>query len=332
MQDVYKQLLEYQEIVNQQKEEISRRIVGLPSFLESLFICFYSHSEGKLVPHLLVEGAVGTGKTAALETFASTISDMVFKRVQFTADLKPRDLLIEIEREAGEFVYYPGPLIANLVLADEINRAPEKTRSALLEIMGEEQYTIGRKTHLLKRPFFVMATQNPIDIEGTFLLGAAQLDRFMMKVYMEPLSEKEDIQIAVSHHEKAPEIKPVLSREKALDIRDFIRGNIFISPEVRRNAVRIVRALREGQGLIPRDNWEEEYNFLPWGSRGYQFLERGTKVKAFLEGRNYVILDDIESLAFSVLNHRVEFKYSGNARDLISKAIEKVRENEAEGL
>jgi MoxR-like ATPase len=217
MKDLWKKFEQYQEKVVQQREEIRKRIVGLDKFIEALFICFYTHSERKLGPHLLVEGKVGKGKTATLDTFSKTISGASFSRIQFTPDLRPMDLIRIVEqREDRSLEFHEGPLFANLVLADEINRAHEKTRAALLEAMGEKQITLGRKTYALEEPFFVMATENPIDIEGTFMLGAAQLDRFMMKINIDSLSEEDELLIAESHHEKAPEIKEVISKTEVL--------------------------------------------------------------------------------------------------------------------
>lgn len=319
---------EYLKKINQQYEEIRKRIVGLQSFIESLFICFYSHSEGDLIPHILVEGKVGEGKTATLKAFAGTISGARFSRIQFTPDLKPLDLVRIVEQcEDKTLHFHPGPLFANLVLADEINRAHEKTRSTLLEAMGEEQITIGTTTYQLERPFFVMATENPIDVEGTYILGAAQLDRFMMKVYTEPATEEEEIIIARMHQQKAPEIKPVTSIEEVLRIREFIRQNIFVDEKLVRNMIRIVRALRPEWGLVS----SEEFYLLPEGKRGHLFLKRACQVRAFLQRRDFVTLDDVEALVFPVLHHRVGFKHSGNVRELISQAIRQVREYEARG-
>jgi MoxR-like ATPase len=326
----------YRQKLQQQKEEIRKRIVGLPKFIEALFICFYSHSERKLGPHLLVEGKVGKGKTATLETFTRTISGATFSRIQFTPDLRPLDLIRLVEqREDRTLEFHPGPLFANLVLADEINRAHEKTRAALLEAMGEKQITLGKKTYALEEPFFVMATENPIDVEGTFVLGAAQLDRFMMKIYTEALSEEEEVSISQSHQDKEPEIRQVISKSEVLEIQEFIRENVFVDSKIRRDMIRMVRALRPEAGIVEPD----DFYLLPEGERGYLFLERGAKVRAFIEGRDYVILSDVGALAFHILNHRIGFQYSHKdveklrkARELIAQAAEKVVADGARGL
>ena len=334
MKETWRQFEQYRGKIEQQREEIRKRIIGLPKFIESLFICFYSHSERKLGPHLLVEGKVGKGKTVTLETFTRTISGATFSRIQFTPDLRPLDLIRIVEqREDRTLEFHSGPLFANLVLADEINRAHEKTRAALLEAMGEKQITIGRDTYPLEEPFFVMATENPIDIEGTFVLGAAQLDRFMMKIYTEPLSEEEELLIAETHQEKEPEIEQVLSTAEVLQIQEFIREHIVVDPKIRREMIRIVRALRPEGGIVA----PEDFYLLPEGERGYLFLERGAKVRAFLEGRDHVTLSDIAVLAFPILNHRIGFQYAPKdivvtARELISQAVEKVVEDGARGF
>jgi MoxR-like ATPase len=333
--ETQRRLEHFQEKIQQQREEIQKRIVGLPGLVESLFICFYCHSERKLGPHLLVEGTVGKGKTATLETFTRTISGARFSRIQFTPDLRPLDLVRIVEqRQDRTLEFHPGPLFANLVLADEINRAHEKTRAALLEAMGEKQITIGETTYPLEEPFLVMATENPIDIEGTFMLGAAQLDRFLMKIYTEPLSEEEELAIAQTHQEKEPEIRQVVSTVEVLEIQEFIREHIFVDPTVRRDIVRIVRALRPEGGLADPENCY----LLPEGERGYLYLERGAKVRAFLQGRDYVSPSDIAVLAFPVLNHRIGFRYITDdadrimaTRELIARAVERVTEDGARG-
>jgi MoxR-like ATPase len=334
--ETWKKFEFYRQKLQQQKAEIRKRIIGLPKFIEALFICFYSHSERKLGPHLLVEGKVGKGKTATLEAFTRTISGAKFSRIQFTPDLRPLDLIRIVEqREDRTLEFHTGPLFAHLILADEINRAHEKTRAALLEAMGEKQITLGRKTYTLERPFFVMATENPIDVEGTFVLGAAQLDRFMMKIYTEPLSEEEEILISESHQEKEPEIKQVISKSEVLDLQEFIRKNVFVDSKIRRDMIRIVRYLRPEAGIVI----PEDFYLLPEGERGYLYLERGAKVKAFMEGRDYVTLPDLAVLAFPILNHRMGFQYSHKdaeklqkARELISQATEKVVADGARGF
>jgi MoxR-like ATPase len=336
MKETRREFEKYLEKIEQQKEEIQKRITGLPGLIESLMICFYSHSERKLGPHLLIEGKVGKGKTATLETFTRTISGASFSRIQFTPDLKPMDLVRIVEqRQDRTLEFHPGPLFANLVLADEINRAHEKTRSALLEAMGEKQITIGRNTYPLEEPFFVMANENPIDIEGTFMLGAAQLDRFMMKIYTESLSEEEELIIAKAHQEKDPQIKEVISKAEVLEIREFIRQNIVVDSEIRKDIVRIVRSLRPEGGIVA----PEDFYLLPEGERGYLFLERGAKTRAFLKGRGQVTFSDIAVLAFPVLNHRIGFQYTPKdkgkilkAEEIISQAVEKVVEVGARGL
>jgi MoxR-like ATPase len=327
---------EYYNKIQKQKEEIKKRIVGLDRLIESLMICFYSHSERKLGPHLLIEGKVGKGKTATLDTFARTIAGVTMSRIQFTPDLKPLDIVRIVEQNKDRSLeFHDGPLFANLILADEVNRAHEKTRAVLLEAMGERQITIGNTTHQLDEPFFVMANENPVDTEGTFALGAAQLDRFMMKIYSENLSEDEEIMIAESHQQKATQIKEVITKDEVLEIREFIRQNVVVSPQVRRDIVRIVRALRPEGGVVD----STEFYLLPEGERGYLYLERGVKTRAFLMGRMQVTFSDIAVLALPVLNHRIGIQFGGaekeksqKIKEIISRAVEKVAKDGAEGV
>jgi MoxR-like ATPase len=246
------------------------------------------------------------------------------------------DLIRIVEQHQDRTLeFHTGPLFSNLVLADEINRAHEKTRAALLEAMGERQITLGNTTYPLEEPFFVMANENPIDVEGTFALGAAQLDRFMMKIYAESLSEDEEVMVVESHQEKAPQIKQVISKEEVLKIREFIRQNVLVPPELRRDIVRIIRYLRPEGGIVNPKN----FYVLPEGQRGALFLERGAKTRAFLQGRDNVTFSDIAVLAVPVLNHRISLRYTQKDKDassqvegLISKAVEKVVEDGAKGL
>lgn len=336
MKESLKQFEVYRDKIERQKEEIQKRIIGLSGLIESLMICFYSHAERKLSPHLLIEGKVGKGKSATLDAFSKTISGATFSRIQFTPDLKPMDMVRIVEQHQDRTLeFHNGPLFSNLVLADEINRAHEKTRAALLEAMGERQVTIGKTSYPLEEPFFVMANENPVDVEGTFMLGAAQLDRFMMKIYSESLSEEEELYIASSHQEKDPTINKVISKEEVLEIREFIRNNIVVSPEIRRDIIRVIRYLRPEGGVVNPD----DFYLLPEGERGYLFLERGSKTRAFLKGRKYVDFSDIATLAFPILNHRLGFQHISNDREKVNKAqeviaaaVEKVLQDGARGI
>ena len=336
MKESQKQLEVYRDKIEKQRAEISKRIVGLTELIESLMICFYSHAERKLSPHLLIEGKVGKGKSATLDTFSKTISGVTFSRIQFTPDLKPMDMIRIVEQHQDRSLeFHTGPLFSNLVLADEINRAHEKTRAALLEAMGEKQVTIGKTSYPLDEPFFVMANENPVDVEGTFMLGAAQLDRFMMKIYSESLSEEEELSIAESHQSKDPNIKQVISKEEVLEIREFIRNNIIVTTEMRKDIIRVIRYLRPEGGVVNPD----DFYLLPEGQRGYLFLERGAKTRAFMKGRKHVNFSDVAALAFPILNHRLGFQHISNDREKVNKAqeviaaaVEKVLQNGARGI
>lgn len=319
MNESQKQFELYRDKIEQQRAEISKRIVGLTGLIESLMICFYSHAERKLSPHLLIEGKVGKGKSATLDAFSKTISGATFSRIQFTPDLKPMDMVRIVEQHQDRTLeFHTGPLFSNLVLADEINRAHEKTRAALLEAMGERQVTIGKTSYPLDEPFFVMANENPVDVEGTFMLGAAQLDRFMMKIYSESLSEEEELSIAESHQLKDPNIRQVISKEEVLQIREFIRNNIIVTSEMRKDIIRVIRYLRPEGGVVNPD----DFYLLPEGERGYLFLERGAKTRAFMKGRKHVNFSDIAALAFPILNHRLGFQHISNDREKVKKAQE----------
>lgn len=324
----------YFQMIEAQRREIGKRIVGLEDVMNGIFVCFYSSSGWKLVPHLLVEGAVGTGKTLVLETFTSTIAEAKFKRIQFRADMMPIDLLeVRREKEDGTIEFQPGPLFANLILADEINRSNEKTRSALLEGMGEMQITLGVDTHRLEPPFFVMATQNPVDVEGTQPLGAAQLDRFMMKVTTRELTEEEELKIAQMHEQELPDVQAVLSKQDVLNIREFIRTQVYLDPKLLQEMVRLIRYLRPWR--VSKEFVDpEEIRFSPEGIRGYLFLQRAVKVRAFLNHRDHVLPEDFYELVFMVLNHRIEFKYTiseqeraTKVRELLGKALRQVTES-----
>ena len=336
MKESQKQLEIYRDKIEQQRAEISKRIVGLTELIESLMICFYSHAERKLSPHLLIEGKVGKGKSATLDTFSKTISGVTFSRIQFTPDLKPMDMVRIVEQKQDRSLeFHTGPLFSNLVLADEINRAHEKTSAALLEAMGERQVTIGKTSYPLDEPFFVMANENPVDVEGTFMLGAAQLDRFMMKIYSESLSEEEELSIAETHQLKDPNINQVISKEEVLEIREFIRNNIIVTTEMRKDIIRVIRYLRPEGGVVNPD----DFYLLPEGQRGYLFLERGAKTRAFMKGRKHVNFSDVAALAFPILNHRLGFQHISNdrekvnkAQEIIAAAVEKVLQNGARGI
>jgi len=263
------------------KEQIGRVIIGQDAVIDQLLIALFSRG------HCLLEGAPGLAKTLMISTLSRCLS-MSFSRVQFTPDLMPADItgtdVLQENRDTGqrEFRFIQGPLFHNVVLADEINRTPPKTQAALLEAMQEQQVTVGQTIHKLSNPFFVLATQNPIEQEGTYSLPEAQQDRFMFKVFVQYPSFEEERQIArqtTSGH--SAEIEPVLTTEQVLHIQDVVR-QVPISDHVINYALALVRQTRVHEPGAPE--WIEEW--LSWGAgpRAVQNLLLGAKSRALLQG------------------------------------------------
>jgi len=329
MEDIQETFEHYFEKVEQQRKELQKRIVGMQNLINTLFTCFYTQDSMGLLPHLLVEGTVGAGKTTLLKTFTKTISGVTFKRIQFTADLRPLDLLrIVKQREDRTLEYRNGPLFANLVLADEINRAQGQTLATLLEAMAEGQITLEGETTKLDRPFFVMATQNPLEHQGTYEIGRAAIDRFMAQEISDTLTEEEAIKLNSEHDREGPEIKPILDKGEVLHIREFISQHVIIAPEIREDIVKVVRALWPGKGVI--ESKYEDLAILPTGERGHIFLSRGAKAHAFLAHRNYVTPDDFTSIAIPILRHRILFQ-TLSYRESQEKAEEVIKKSHREG-
>ena len=284
------------------KQQLSRIIVGQEEVIEELLISLFAKG------HCMLEGVPGLAKTLMISTLARSLS-LSFSRIQFTPDLMPSDItgteVIEENRTTGgrEFKFLAGPLFANMVLADEINRTPPKTQAALLEAMQERQVTIGRVRHRLEAPFFVLATQNPIEQEGTYPLPEAQQDRFMFKVFVKYPKFDEEFEIArrttTSHQE---EVSPVLSGDQIIELQNLVR-RVPVTDHVIRYTLALVRQTRIGEPGVPKfvRDW------LSWGAgpRAVQYLILGGKARALLHGRVHVQTDDIKTLAFPVLRHRI---------------------------
>src|SRR5690349_3807270 len=284
------------------KQQLARVIVGQDQVIEELLTALFSTG------HCILEGVPGLAKTLMISTLAKTLS-LAFSRIQFTPDLMPSDItgteVIEENRSTGhrEFKFLEGPLFANVILADEINRTPPKTQAALLEAMQERQVTVGRVRHRLSDPFFVLATQNPIEQEGTYPLPEAQQDRFMFKVFVKYPNFKEEFEIARRTTTTIQEdITPVLSGEQILDLQKLVR-RVPVSDHVIRYTLALVRQTRIGEPDTPRfvKDW------LSWGAgpRAVQYLILGGKARALLYGRAHVQTDDIKALAYPVLRHRI---------------------------
>src|SRR5437016_4095725 len=284
------------------KAQLSRVIVGQNEVIEELLIALFSRG------HCILEGVPGLAKTLMISTLAKCLS-LDFSRIQFTPDLMPADItgteIIEENRSTGqrEFKFLQGPLFANVILADEINRTPPKTQAALLEAMQERQVTVGRVRHRLDDPFFVLATQNPIEQEGTYPLPEAQQDRFMFKVFVRYPKFEEEFEIARRTTALVNEdITPVLAGEQILELQRLVR-KVPVTDHVIKYTLALVRQTRIAEPGAPKfiKDW------LSWGAgpRAVQFLILGAKARALLHGRSHVQTDDIQSLAFPVLRHRV---------------------------
>ncbi len=287
---------------DQIKKELARIIVGQDQVIEELLIALFSRG------HCILEGVPGLAKTLMISTLSKCLS-LAFSRIQFTPDLMPSDItgteVIEENRSTGhrEFKFLEGPLFANVILADEINRTPPKTQAALLEAMQERQVTVGRVRHRLADPFFVLATQNPIEQEGTYPLPEAQQDRFMFKVFVRYPNFKEEFEIARRTTAlQTEEIRTVLTGEQILDLQSLVR-RVPVTDHVIQYTLALVRQTRLGEPGVPKfvRDW------LSWGAgpRAVQFLILGAKARALLHGRAHVQCEDIEALAHPVLRHRI---------------------------
>ena len=291
-------------------EQLRRVIVGQDHVIEELLISLFSRG------HCLLEGVPGLAKTLMISTLSRTLN-LSFSRIQFTPDLMPADItgteIIEENRSTGsrEFRFLEGPLFSNVILADEVNRTPPKTQAALLEAMQERQVTVGRVRHKLSDPFFVLATQNPIEQEGTYPLPEAQQDRFMFKVFVNYPNFDEEFEIArrttttLSDH-----VIPVLTAEEILELQHIVR-EVPVSDHVIRYTLSLVRQTRVGGDGVP-DFVEQQ---LSWGAgpRAVQFLIVGAKARALLHGRTHVTTEDIQALAKPVLRHRLVVNFSAES-------------------
>ncbi|MGH7493898.1 MAG: AAA family ATPase [bacterium] len=282
--------------------ELRKIIVGQDETIELILIALFTGG------HCLITGVPGLAKTLLIRTLA-TILDLNFKRIQFTPDLMPSDItgieVIEEDRTTGKRVmkFIKGPLFANIILADEINRTPPKTQAALLEAMQEHHVTASGITYHLEEPFFVLATQNPIELEGTYPLPEAQLDRFMFNIVMDYLPEEQEVQVATATTSNIkPDLKRTMSGKDILAYQYLVR-KVFVSQEVAKYAVQVSRATRPGLGGAP----DFVKNWVSWGAglRASQYLILGGKARALLRGRANVSIKDIQALALPVLRHRV---------------------------
>ncbi len=297
---------------------LQQRIIGQEKLVDSLLIALLADG------HLLVEGAPGLAKTTAIKELANVLEGD-FHRLQFTPDLLPGDLTgTDVYRpETGEFVFQQGPLFHNLILADEINRAPAKVQSALLEAMGERQITVGRTTYTLPSPFLVMATQNPIEQEGTYPLPEAQLDRFLMHVMIDyPSAEHENAILELARKQAAEQYEPratpmQLSNMEVKHAQKAILGLHMAAP-VQEYLVQLVLASRD-----PSPYSEQLARWISYGGspRATIALDRCSRAHAWLHGRDYVSPEDVQAVAYEVLRHRILLSYEAEADGVTSDKI-----------
>ncbi|MFO0813739.1 MAG: MoxR family ATPase [Gemmatales bacterium] len=304
------------------RQQLARVIVGQDAVIEQLLIALFSKG------HVILEGVPGLAKTLLISTLAKCLS-LEFSRVQFTPDLMPSDItgteVIQENRTTGgrEFKFLQGPLFANIILADEINRTPPKTQAALLEAMQERQVTVGRTRHQLPSPFFVLATQNPIEQEGTYPLPEAQQDRFMFKVFVNYPSFKEEFEIARrTTGLQTEELQPILSGEQILQLQSLVR-RVPVSDHAINYALALVRQTRVVQDGAP----DYVKNWLDWGAgpRAVQFLILGAKARALLYGRTHVQTEDLAALALPVLRHRILTNFAAVSEGVTTdKVVERI--------
>jgi len=308
----------FEEAHRKLRAELARVIVGQDEVVEQLLIALFASG------HCILEGVPGLAKTLMISSLARCLA-LSFNRIQFTPDLMPSDItgteVIHEDRATGNrvFKFLKGPIFANVILADEINRTPPKTQAALLEAMQERQVTIGGERHDLAPPFYVLATQNPIEQEGTYPLPEAQQDRFMFKVFINYPSYEEEYEVAerTTTH-SAAEIQQVLSGQDVLALQQLVR-RVPAAPDVIRYALDLVRATRPAEPGSP----DVVRSMVTWGAgpRSVQSLLLGGKARALLKGRHHVATDDVHALAHPVLRHRLVTNFSAEAQGYTSDRI-----------
>ncbi len=298
--------------------ELAKVIVGQQQVIEELLIALFARG------HCLLVGVPGLAKTLMIRTVASALS-LEFNRVQFTPDLMPSDItgteVIQEDKSTGarEFRFLKGPIFANIVLADEINRTPPKTQAALLEAMQEQQVTVGGRRHALPQPFFVLATQNPIEQEGTYPLPEAQLDRFMFQVWVDYPSEDEEFEIVKrTTADLEFKITPTLSADQIARLAHIVR-RVPIADHTARYALQLARLTRKGQPGAPA--FINDYVMWGAGPRASQYLVLAAKARAVLRGRYYVSHEDICAVAAPVLRHRIKTNFNADAEGITPDEI-----------
>ena len=299
-------------------EQLGRVIVGQHQVIEELLVAMFARG------HCLLVGVPGLAKTLMISTLADALS-LEFRRIQFTPDLMPSDItgteVIQEDRASGsrEFRFLKGPIFGNVILADEINRTPPKTQAALLEAMQEYQITAGGRRYQLDQPFFVLATQNPIEHEGTYPLPEAQLDRFMFNTYVDYPEEDEEFDIVRrTTADITATVVPTLSGQRILELQKIVR-RVPVADHVVRYAMKLVRLTRSNKNDVP----QFIRDYVSWGAgpRASQYLVLGAKARAVLHGRFHASVDDIRAVAFPVLRHRIVTNFNAEAEGIKPDAI-----------
>jgi MoxR-like ATPase len=312
--DILREFSQHRQVM---QDELQKIIVGQHDVIEQLFAAVFTRG------HCLLEGVPGLAKTLMVSTLAR-ILDVGFKRIQFTPDLMPSDItgtsvLEEDEHGRRNFRFVEGPIFTNILLADEINRTPPKTQAALLQAMQEREVSVGHTTYQVPDPFFVIATQNPIEQEGTYPLPEAQLDRFMfnIKVGYPSLTEEEQILSTTTRSDK-PEVRKVLSGRAIVNLQKLV-ASVAVSEYIVKYVARLVRATR------PRDESAPQFvrELVDWGAgpRAGQFLIQGGKALAAMEGRFSVAIDDVQKIATPVLRHRISTNFQAQAEGMTSESV-----------
>jgi MoxR-like ATPase len=309
-------------------QEMKKVIVGQDKMVNRLLIGLFTNG------HILLEGVPGLAKTLTVNTLAKVLH-LDFNRIQFTPDLLPSDLIgtMIYNQQNGSFEVKKGPIFSNLVLADEVNRSPAKVQSALLEAMQEKQVTIGDTTFMLDRPFLVLATQNPVDQEGTYTLPEAQVDRFMMKVHIDYPSKADEMEVMrrMANMTFSTEVNPILSKQDVFDIRNDINAVKMADP-LEHYIIELVFATR----FPVQYGLKDEAKYIQFGvsPRASINLNLASKAVAYMDGRDYVLPEDIKEIAEDVLNHRIILNYEAeadgiNTRNLVKILLEKVPINKS---
>lgn len=318
----------HQEKIAEVIQEVKKAVVGQDRMVKRLLIGLFTNG------HILLEGVPGLAKTLTVNTLAKVLH-LDFNRIQFTPDLLPSDLIgtMIYNQQNGNFEVKKGPIFSNLILADEVNRSPAKVQSALLEAMQEKQVTIGDTTYLLDKPFLVLATQNPVDQEGTYPLPEAQVDRFMMKVHIDYPSKSDEMEVMrrMANMQFTSDVRAILTKQDIFDIKNEINA-VKIAEPLEHYIIELVFATR-----FPSEyGLKNEAKYIQFGvsPRASINLNLAAKAVAYLDGRDYVLPEDIKEIAEDVLNHRIILNYEAeadgiNTRNLVKILLEKVPINKS---